>query len=260
MEKITDFLTSKNFFVLIIYIILGILLFIITKGIINKSINKFSTKKRQKTIKKLIANVIKYIIVIIVLILILNLFGVDVTSILAGLGIVGIIVGLALQDVMKDVLSGIFIILEEQYDIGDQVEIGNFVGEVQSIGLKTTKLKNFEGKIKIISNRNVAEVINYSKSNSIVVIDIPVSYEDDIEMVEEKLNKIAQKISKEVQGIIGDIKVLGIEELSLTSALYRITFETKPYEYFEIKRQILRKLKIELTKNNVKTLYDKLEA
>ena len=131
----------------IIYIIIGIVIYEIIKKIINK-MTKYNKNKqhyqRVETVKSLILNIIKYVIVIIVILGILANFGVNVTSLVAGLGVTTAIIGLAFQDLAKDLIAGISIIIEAQYEVGDTIEVDGFMGEVEFIGLKTTRIRNFK--------------------------------------------------------------------------------------------------------------------
>lgn len=261
MKELFNFLGQKNTYMsiitIIIYILIGYIIYVLLKKILIKSLNK--KKKREQTLKKLLISIIKVAIIIIEIIVILETLGINVTSLLAGLGIASVVLGLALQDIMKDILSGIFIIIEDQYDVGDLVEINNFTGNIISVGLKTTKIKNYEGKIKIISNRNISEVINYSKSNNYAIIDIPVSYEENISKVEKALNKIIDKI-KELDNIIGNVELLGINELAESSINYRLTAEVKSSTQYQVQRQIRKIVLEEFSKEKINIPYNKIEV
>lgn len=261
MKELFNFLGQKNTYMsiitIIIYILIGYIIYVLLKKILIKSLNK--KKKREQTLKKLLISIIKVAIIIIEIIVILETLGINVTSLLAGLGIASVVLGLALQDIMKDILSGIFIIIEDQYDVGDLVEINNFTGNIISVGLKSTKIKNYEGKIKIISNRNISEVINYSKSNNYAIIDIPVSYEENISKVEKVLNKIIDKI-KELDNIIGNVELLGINELAESSINYRLTAEVKSSTQYQVQRQIRKIVLEEFSKEKINIPYNKIEV
>ena len=132
---------------------------------IDKKKLKTKEEKRTITVVSLITNIIKYVIILIDVIIILGIYGIPTASIIASLGAVGVVLGLALQDTLKDFVSGFFIITDNLYRMGDWIEIGDFEGEVISIGLKTTQIRAYTGEVKIISNRTVTEVINYNLSN-----------------------------------------------------------------------------------------------
>ena len=112
--------------------------------------------------------------------MILNLYGINTTSIIASLGVASLVIGLAFQDIIKDFLAGIFIIFDNEYAVGDTVEINGFKGEVISLGLKTTKIKAYTGEVKALSNSSFTEVINYSLNHSNILMYIPISYETKI--------------------------------------------------------------------------------
>ncbi len=257
MEKVLNFIIKQQLYLFLVYILLGIILYQIIKRIINKGKLK---NKRQKTIKNLIMQIIKYTIIIIITILCLSLFGIDVTSFIAGLGIIGIVVGLALQDIMKDVLSGMFIIFENQFDVGDLVEIDGFCGEVIDLGIKTTKIKNYQGKIKIISNRNITEVINNSKSNSVAIIDIPVSYEENLENLDKIFKKITKRIDKEIEEAKDKSKLLGINNFFDSAIMYRISVEITPAEQINVERKIRKIIIEEFNKEKISIPYNKIEV
>ncbi len=261
MKNIFKFLGQKSTYMsiitIIIYILIGYIIYLLLKKVLTKSLTR--KKKRQQTLTKLLISILKVTIIIIEIIIILETLGINVTSLLAGIGIASVVIGLALQDIMKDILSGMFIIIEDQYDVGDLVEINNFTGNIVSVGLKSTKLKNYEGKIKIISNRNISEVINYSKSNNYAIIDIPISYEEDLEKVEKILNKITNKI-KEINDVVGNVEILGINELASSSINYRLTAEVKSTTQYKVQRQIRKIILDEFNKEKISIPYNKIEV
>ena len=138
--------------------------------------------------------------------MILDVYGIDTKSILASLGVFTAVLALALQDILKDIVGGISIIIEGQYRIGDIVTINNFKGEVISLTLKSTRVKAYTGEIKIFANRNISEVINHSFSSSLAIVDIAVAYDSDLSKVDKVLNKICEKLSNELEELEGEIQ------------------------------------------------------
>ena len=120
-------------------------------------------KHRIQTILQMVSSFLKYAFLILVILVVLANFGVNVVSLLAGLGILAVILGLAFQDMIKDVIAGIVIIMEDQFKVGDEVKIDDFKGVVNKVGLKTTEITGKSGEIKIVSNRNMDGLVNYSK-------------------------------------------------------------------------------------------------
>lgn len=252
----------------IIYIILATIINIIIKKLIDKIISKKQLEfekssynyKKTETFKVLLKSITKYLIIIFLILAILTVYGINVTSFLAGLGIVGIIVGLALQDLAKDLIAGFTIILENQYAIGDTISIGDFKGEVIYLGLKTTRIRNYEGQIKIIANRNISEVINYSMANSLAIVDIDISYEENNDKVENVLKLLAEELTKTLPKLKGKVELLGIQELASSSVKYRFVAPTISMEHYEIERIMRKKIKETLDKEKIKIPYPQIEV
>lgn len=123
-------------------------------------------RQRIKTVSQMLSSVLKYLMIIVTILVVLADLGVNVSSLIAGLGILTAVVGLAFQDMIKDLIAGVTILIEEQFCIGDTIAIDGFKGTVTSIGLRSTEITNASGDIKIIANHNVDGLINYSKPKS----------------------------------------------------------------------------------------------
>lgn len=240
-------------------LIISYIIYEIIKTIMNKR-NTTKMKKRKQTIRKLILNIIKYTIIIFASLIILSILGVNVTSILAGLGIVGIVLGLALQDIMKDIFSGISIILEDQFDIGDYVEINGFEGTITELSLKSTKIRTYENVIKTISNRTIESVTNYCKSNINLAINIPIPYEITTKKAEELIDKIIDKITKEISDLTGEIINWNLNKFEGSYVKYTILVPVKPEDQFMIKRQINKIIKEEFDKSKISIPYNIIEV
>lgn len=254
-----EILLSKKVLGPIIIIIGFSIVYYILKNVIKKALlNKTVDDKRKKTIISLINNLIKYFFIIIAILMILSIYGINTTALITSLGVVGVMAGLALQDILKDFLAGVSIITENQYAIGDTVTINGFKGEVISLGIKTTSIKSYTGDIKYISNRNITEVINHSKDFSLAVIEVSISYEENIEKVEKVLNKLFEKLNKEIDYLKSNIQLLGIEDLAASAVVFRITAETEPLKHFDVQRTLRKEIKQELDKNNISIPYDQL--
>lgn len=252
----------------IIYVCISIIVYSILKRIIDKIISKKQVKlnkssfnyKKIETFKVVLENIIKYIIITFLILAILTVYGIDVTSILAGLGIAGIIVGLALQDLAKDIIAGFSIIIENQYAMGDIISIGDFKGEVIHLGLKTTKIKSFDGKVKIVANRNTTEVINYSMEDSLAIVDIDIAYEEKNAKVEKVLKELAAELTETLPNLKGEVELLGIQDLTSSSVKYRITAKTKSTENFKVERLMRKEIKERLDKEKIKIPYPQIEV
>ena len=254
-----EFFKSEKFILPIVYIIIGCILQSVIKLIINKiSKNKYVDKKK-KTIISLIKNILKWLVYIFVILSILSVYGVDTTGIIASLGVAGLIIGLALQDIIADFVAGIFILFDDQYIIGDVVEINGFKGEVIGFGLMSTKIKNATGDVLIISNSSFKEVKNFSRNNSNLIINLDVAYDTDIDKLEKVLEALREDVLK-MENVKGDYKLLGINEFSSSSIKYLVSIECKANCQYQIKRDYFKLVKNAFNKNKIEIPYNKLDV
>lgn len=263
--KIFGLMIAKEIYMPIIIIIVSIIVQKILKAIVKKTFNpnrkhhKFDSR-RINTINSLLCNIIKYVIWIIAVLSILSVYGINTAAIITGLGVASLVIGLAFQDILKDVLVGVSILFENQFAVGDLVKIGNFEGTVISLGLKTTRIQAYTGEIKIISNRNISEVINYSMDKTLAVVDLPVSYESKIDKVEKILMITSATIKEKIPALVGDIELLGVQELSDSAVIFRLVGKCKPAKHYEVQRQMKKEFKNALDKNGIKIPYPQIEV
>ena len=151
-----------------------------------------TSERREETLSKLLDNVLSYVVYFIAFMMILSVLGIDVKALIAGAGVVGLAVGFGAQSLVKDVISGFFIIFEDQFSVGDHVRIGQFEGNVETIGLRTTKIKSWTGELHILPNGSIIEVTNFSINNSIAVVDIAIAYGEDIAKAEKVIEDTIQ--------------------------------------------------------------------
>lgn len=220
-----------------------------------EGINIEQAKKRYTTMSKVIMSLSRYIIYIICVIVILGIWGVDVMPALAGLGIVGLVVGLGAQKLIGDFVSGIFIVFEHHFDVGDTIEVGDFKGTVIDIGLKTTKIKNWEGHVKIIANSELTNIINDSVFNTTFSINVSVSYDLNPKLVMEKLDEGLKERFKNNPNIIDIPHTLGVATLGNSSVDIKINGTTTPEDHYQITRDILQAVKEICDENNFEIPY-----
>ena len=250
LEKIL----TKEIIASVIVIVITILCYLLIKQIIIKMFKaskKFGVHKKSLTIMNLVINIVKYIVVIIAILTVLDIWGIDTKALLASLGIVGVVAGLAMQDILKDFLAGFSIIMNNEYDVGDNIQIGTFRGDVVELGLKNTKLKAYSGEIFIVANRNINEVINYSTQYTRCMVDISVSYNSDLEKVEKVLNEVCKELSEKITYLKSDMEVLGIQKLDDSAILYRIVADCKPTMDKYLKLEINKAVKVAFDKNKI---------
>lgn len=254
MNDILNVILVKEIVGPVLIILVSIVIYLFLKQVVN-NVFRFKSKridnKKSKTINGLINNLIKYFIIVIDLVMILDIFGIDTKTLIASLGIVGLVAGLAVQDTLKDFVAGVSIIFENQYRIGDTITVKGFRGEVIDLGIKSTKIKAYTGEIMIIPNHLIEEVINHSLEKSVAIIDIPVSYNTDIDKLEDVLSNLFSKLNKSIKGLKGDIKLLGLQSFDDSSVSYRVTVDTVPMEHLQIERVLRREIKEALDSNNI---------
>lgn len=197
---------------------------------------------------------------VIVLLAILANFGINVRSIVAGLGITTAILGLAFQDLAKDLIAGITIITENQFEVGDTIEYDGFMGEVIFLGLKTTRIKDYRGAVKIIANHKLDTVINYSLNNYLAIIDLGISYDEDPEKVTKALEEIRQELNGKVPNATGDIEIWGLDEFDDSNMKYRVAVETKSMEHYGAQRFLRSEFKKKLDERNIKVSCQQIEV
>ncbi|MFA6675536.1 MAG: mechanosensitive ion channel family protein [Bacilli bacterium] len=208
-------------------------------------------KKRKMTIAKISSSIILYTGLIIAGLIILAIWGVNVVPALAGLGIVGIVVGLGAQKFINDLISGFFIVFEQHYDVGDVIEVDGFKGTVTDIGLKTTRIKGWKGDVKIISNGNIESVINYSKNDSVAIIDFGIAYKEDVDKVTALLNKELPALKKDFPQIKEVPQVIGVMNLNTSSVDMRVIALCKSETHYAVERAVRQKIKEVLDVNNI---------
>lgn len=251
----------------IIYIIIGFIFYYVVKKILTTVFNKQKkinigsrNVKRYNTVFQIVLDCIKIIIVILVILSILTVYGIDVAAALAGLGIMSVLIGLAFQDLFKDVIVGFFIIIEDQFSVGDTIEVAGFKGEVLHIGIKSTKIKKFDGPIMTIANRNIDKVINYTNTDSLAIVEIPVAYESDLDYVEEVLGKLFKELNTKIDHLKGEISIWGVESLGDSAVVIKVAVLTDCMEHFGVQRKIRKEVKKTFDKKGIKIPYTQIEV
>ncbi|ACL77644.1 mechanosensitive ion channel family protein [Ruminiclostridium cellulolyticum] len=206
--------------------------------------------KRIDTISTLTISVFKYTVYISALLIILS--GIlDLKAILAAAGVGGVALGFGAQSLVKDTISGFFILLEDQYAVGDMVTIEGLTGTVEHMELRVTRLKNYTGDLYIIPNGEIRKVINHTRDNKLVIVDIPIAYSSNMGKVTEIAKKVCSEVKDEFDTFTEEPSILGITSLGEHNMNLRITARTLPNGQWEIERHIRLKIKEEFEKNGL---------
>lgn len=215
-------------------------------------------KRRVDTLRLLVNNVTTYTIYFLAILVVLEQVGVDLRPILVSAGVLGLAVGFGAQSLVRDVITGFFIIFEDQFAVGDVVTINNFTGTVLSIGLRITKIKSWTGEVHIFPNGTITHVTNFSLQNSVAVIDVSVAYEENIEQVESVIAEVAKKAQEQMEDIVSDPQVLGVQSLGSSEVIIRVTVECKPNTHHAIGRKLRAMIKAEFDARGIEIPYPKM--
>ena len=243
---------------IVIWIAIGIISIMVVRQILFRVFKIKDRGPRALTIGKLTSSISKYVIWFIISMVILTEMEVDVTPFIASAGVIGLAIGFGAQEVVKDFISGFFIIFEDSFNVGDLIQVDNFKGNVLELGLRTTKIKNWRGEIKIIRNGDIDSLINYSKSDSVAVINFGVSYDTDLNNFSKLMDKFIKSIDGKYDMIIEKPKYLGVTELDDSSINMRIIARTVATEHIQIERNVRADLVIFCVKNKIEIPFPQL--
>lgn len=190
--------------------------------------------------------------------MILGEMGIDTTSIIATAGIGGLAIGFGAQSLVKDVITGFFIIFEDQYSVGDFIKVDDITGTVDEIGLRVTKLKGFKGDINIIPNGQISRVTNYSRGNSAVIVDVTIAYEADLDRAIQVIDRVIERYAEGNQDIVEVPKAIGIVEMDKVGITLRIVGRTLPMKHWGIERDLRKVIKETLIENKIEIPYPRL--
>ncbi|WP_052127297.1 mechanosensitive ion channel family protein [Pontibacillus litoralis] len=216
------------------------------------------TERRENTLIKLLENTLTYTIYFAAIVMILQNLGFEVGAMLAGAGIAGLAIGFGAQSLVQDIISGFFIIFEDQFSVGDYIQTNTSEGFVEEIGFRTTKIKHWTGKIYIIPNGNIKEVTNYSIHNSIAVVDVSIAYEGDINRAEEAIEELLQEMPNRYEEIRAVPELLGVQHLGTSDIQLRIIAETEPMMHWHIARMMRKDIKNHLDERGIEIPFPRL--
>lgn len=254
-------LLGKSIKILLIIITIRILV-----SLINKIIDRmFKSKrnahlldnKRANTLGEILKKLVKYLLYFMGTVIILEMFSINTTSILATAGIGGLAIGFGAQSLVKDIITGFFILLEDQYSVGDLVQIGIFQGVVEELGIRVTKLRDFSGELHIIPNSNIQIVTNKTRGPMRALVKISIAYEENIDKVVAVLEKVCEEIKLSSEEIIEGPSVLAVSNLGEYGVDITIVAKTNPGEQWSTEREIRKKVKETFDREAIEIPYPK---
>ena len=261
MNFIEDFIKNvwvQRLFWSAIVILISLLIYRVIARILDgkeKKNSRIMSNKKNKTLIRMLKSIAAGSISIIAVLTVLEIFGINVTSMLAGVGIAGIVIGFALQDSLKDIIRGFVIISDNYYEIGDVIKFGDNLGPVTSITLLTTKIQDINTmNIVSIANRNVDKV-EVDPGN--IYIPIPLPYELNVEQAEKVISEIIQKLRRHTG--INSANYQGITKLDTSSLNYQVVLTCEPVNRLQIRRDALRIIMTTLEAHKLSVPYTQLD-
>ena len=234
-------------YIILVYIASKVLRLIITKCM--------SKAKKGKTILNLLDSFIKYATGIAIIFLVLGGVGVDTTTLLASAGILGLAVGLGAQSLIEDIISGLFLVFEKTFVVGDIVIVGGFRGTISEIGIRTTKIVDIGGDTKIINNSKIADIINMTNNLSLAVCEVEIEYGESIERVERILSENLAAIGAKINGIVEGPFYKGVGALNPSGISLKIVANCNEFDKFQIIRDLNRAIKLLFDEHEISIPY-----
>ena len=207
--------------------------------------------KKGKAIVDLLCSLIKYAAIIVLLFFILKTVGVDTTAMLAGIGILGLIVGLGAQPLIADIIAGLFIVFEKVFDVGDIIVVDGFRGTVKEIGIRTTQIVDVGGNVKIINNSDLKTVINMTNQLSLAICDLSIEYGESLERVEAILKANLPAVKEAIPDIKEGPFYKGVAELGDSAVVIRFVANCEEDAKYQVERDMNRQFKLLFDKNNI---------
>lgn len=242
-----------------IFIITRVVNHIVDKTMNNRRLSKLQINdRRMNTLSAILKKIVKYTMVFIGIAVSLDLFNINTTSLIATAGIGGLAIGFGAQSLVKDIITGFFILLEDQYAVGDYVKIGGLEGIVEELGVRVTKLRDFTGELHIIPNSNVQIVTNRTRGAMRALVKISIAYEEDIERAIKVLEKVSEDLAKSNENIIEGPTVLGVTEFGGSDVVLTVVAKTKPMEQWAVERAMRKAIKEAFNREDIEIPYSKI--
>jgi small conductance mechanosensitive channel len=259
-QNILNWLSSSGLRVILI-IFAVIIVLPLARAVIRRAFTAFTKtdiddemKKRANTLSSLVRNIVGIVILTVAFIMILREFGIDIGPILAAAGIVGLAVGFGAQNLVQDVISGFFILLDDQIRVGDVVNLSGKGGVVEEVTLRTTVLRDLSGTVHYVRNGQIGIVSNMTKQFSYYVFDIGVAYREDTDEVVAVMKEVDESIrsdSEFKEDILEPLEILGVDQFADSAVVIKARMKTRPIKQWRIGREFNRLLKKKFDQKNI---------
>lgn len=232
------------------------------EGVVGYLLSLLKPKRnRVRTMIALTRNLLRYAVILISICVVLTIFNVDIVTILAGLGIIALIIGFGAESLIADIVTGMFILIDNQYNIGDIIEINGFRGTVTDISVRTTVLTDPGGNVKIINNSDMKNVLNRSDNSSKSIAEFPIPYETDLEDLEKQIPGMLQQIFEANRGLMRTVpQYLGVEKLDDSAVILKFVVEVSEDDIYAGSRALNHDLFIAMRKIGIEVPFTQIDV
>lgn len=214
--------------------------------------------QRAKTLGEVLKSVLKYTVYFIGITFIISALFNGISFTFASIG--GVAVGFGAQSLVKDLINGFFILFEDQFGVGDYITVGKFEGIVNSIGIRTTIIKDFTGDIHSIPNGSIIEITNHSRGDIRFMVDVDIAYEEDVDNAINAIKKACEAFKEEnIEFISEPIEVVGVTALAASGVTIRVIGKAKPLKQWEMERKLRKAIKVTLDEFGIEIPYPKTQ-
>lgn len=236
-----------------------IIAFLIVNPLGKKLISKLlhtSTEKqnvseaRVLTLEKLLLNIYSYLLIFVFILMIFGVFNLEIGPLIASAGVVGLAIGFGAQGLVSDIVTGFFILLEKQLEVGEYITAAGYDGIVEEVGLRTTKIRSFDGTLNFIPNRQLEGISNHSRGTMRALVDIGISYDDNIDHAIRVLQDVCNRFSED-ERFIETPQVLGVQQLGSSDVVIRVIGQTQNMEQWSAERDMRKAIKEAFDQNGI---------
>ncbi|MGE2832671.1 mechanosensitive ion channel family protein [Mycobacterium sp. SMC-4] len=215
-------------------------------------------QQRAQTIASVLKSTVSIVMLVWVVLGILNVLGVNIAPFIASAGVVGLAIGFGAQNLVRDFVTGVFMLLEDQYGVGDTVDLGEAVGEVETVGLRVTTVRDIDGTLWYVRNGEIARVGNMSQDYAVARIEVPVALSTDVARAEDVAVEAAEQALADpalAAKVLGEPEMLGVQELLPDQVTLRMTVKTRPNAQWSVQRRLRREILRAYDENGIELPY-----
>jgi small-conductance mechanosensitive channel len=200
-------------------------------------------EQRIDALSSVLRSVVAFVIWLVALLMCLGEVGIDLAPLLAGAGVLGVAIGFGSQSLVRDFLSGMFILVEDQFGVGDIVDLGEASGTVEAVSLRTTRLRAVDGTVWHMPNGEITRVGNMSQHWSRALLDVEVAYDTDLEHARGVIKRVADELWQEDTSVLDEPEMWGVEQLGAHGVVLRLVVKTTPSAQWKVSRELRQRIK-----------------